>query len=63
MFCVCVCIVVRLYICKRFFVFILYIFELHSIATGVFKLVPLEERSAEIDFPSTHLQGQVSAGV
>lgn len=38
------------------------IFKLHSIATGVFKLVPLEERSAEKDFPSIHLQDQVSAG-
>lgn len=47
-----------MYICTRCFL----IFELHSIATGVFKLVPLEERSAEIDFPSIHLQDQVGVG-
>lgn len=48
-----------MYTCKRY----LLIFELHSTATGVFKLVPLEERSAETDFSSIQLQDQVKTGV
>lgn len=55
-----VCMCISSYICQICFV---YLHKLHSIATGVFKLVPLEERSSETDFQSIHPQDQVNTGV
>lgn len=46
--------------CKDVKMICLQIFELHWIASGVFKLVPLEERSAETDLQSIKLQDQVN---